>query len=616
MCGIVGYTGSQQAVPILLNGLAKLEYRGYDSAGLAVFAGGTKLVTLKKAGKIHNLVAATKRQPWRLQVTTGIGHTRWATHGQPTDSNAHPHTDCRGEIALVHNGIIENHAVLRKELLKQGHRFRSDTDSEVLAHLLEQGLHRGTWPQAVRWALSRIEGTYSIVAVWQKEPRMMIGARSGGGALVVGLGEGEQFLASDVPALLSHTRRVLYLDDDEMAVVTPEGAEITGVKDGRIHKKKESRIEWSSDQAEKGGYPHFMQKEIFEQPRALEDTFTGRLDPANGKVFLDFKKVDESFLRRCRRITLLACGTSYYAAQVGKFLFEETLRIPTEVDYASEYRYRDPVIGRDHLAVVITQSGETVDTLVALREARAKGAKVVTLCNVMGSSATREADDVLLTRAGPEIGVASTKAFTTQLAALELLSLEWARQKRTLSPARLKERALALARIPALASQALKESGKIAHLARRFAHYEHFLYLGRGINYPIALEGALKLKEISYIHAEGYPGGEMKHGPIALIDPRMPVVVVALKSSSVYEKILNNMEEVKARKGKLIAVVERGDIHAAKRADAVMEIPEVAEELSPLLSILPLQVFAYEVAKQRKREIDQPRNLAKSVTVE
>ncbi len=616
MCGIVGYTGEKPAVPILLDGLLKLEYRGYDSAGLAVTVPWSGLVTLKKAGKIHHLVAASRSVPWRGTVTTGIGHTRWATHGLPTDANAHPHTDCTGDIALAHNGIIENHAALRRLLSVRGHRFRSQTDSEVLAHLIEEGLKGRTWSRAVRWALSRIEGTYSIVALWKGEPRTLIGARSGGGALVVGMGEGEQFLASDVPALLKHTRRVLYLEDGEMAVVNPAGVAVLGVDDGKPRVRKPSRIEWSASQAEKGGHPHFMLKEILEQPRALEDTFTGRLDPDNGRVFLDLKAATPAFMRRCRRITLLACGTSYYAAQVGKFLFEKYLRIPTEVDYASEYRYRDPVKGRGHLAVVITQSGETVDTLVALREARRMGAKVLSICNVMGSSATREADDVLLTRAGPEIGVASTKAFTTQLAALWLLTLEWARERGDMPPSVLRRKALALAKIPAQAVQVLREAGRIRAIARRYAHHQNFLFLGRGINYPIALEGALKLKEISYLHAEGYPGGEMKHGPIALIDRRMPVVAIALEGSRVYEKMLSNMEEVRARQGRLVALACRGDSHVGRKAEAVMEVPKVEEDLSPILSIMPLQLLAYEIARIRGREIDQPRNLAKSVTVE
>jgi glucosamine--fructose-6-phosphate aminotransferase (isomerizing) len=616
MCGIVGYTGEKPAVPILLDGLMRLEYRGYDSAGLAVTVPGRGLATLKKAGKLPRLAAAARRVPWRRSVTTGIGHTRWATHGLPTDANAHPHTDCSGHVALAHNGIIENHAALRADLARRGHRFRSQTDSEVLAHLLEEGLKRRAWPAAVRWALSRIEGTYSIVALWDGDPRTLIGARSGGGALVVGLGRGGQFLASDVPALLGHTRQVLYLADGEMAVVNPGGATVTAVADGRSLPKRPARIEWSAEQAEKGGHPHFMLKEILEQPRALEDTFTGRLDPANGRVFLDLKRATPAFMRRCRRITLLACGTSFYAAQVGKFLFEKYLRIPTEVDYASEYRYRDPVRGGGHLAVVITQSGETVDTLVALREARRMGARVLSICNVMGSSATREADDVLLTRAGPEIGVASTKAFTTQLAALWLLTLQWARDRGDLPLPVLRRKALSLARIPAQAALVLREAGRIAAVARRLARHRDFLFLGRGINYPIALEGALKLKEISYVHAEGYPGGEMKHGPIALIDQRMPVVAIALRGSKVYEKMLNNMEEVRARRGRLIAVAERRDPLVARKAASVFWVPPVDEDLSPILSIIPLQVFAYEVAKNLGREIDQPRNLAKSVTVE
>ncbi|HVM32137.1 MAG TPA: glutamine--fructose-6-phosphate transaminase (isomerizing) [bacterium] len=616
MCGIAGYTGPKPAIPILLNGLAKLEYRGYDSAGLAVLSPKGRLTILKKAGKIGHLVAAVKKAGLDPSIHFGIGHTRWATHGHPTDQNAHPHTDCGGRIAVVHNGIIENYQKLKTGLLAKGHRFKSQTDSEVLAHLIEEGLQKRPWVEAVRWALSKITGTYSVVALSEAEPGTLIGARSGGGSLVVGLGRGENFIASDVPALLSHTQEVYYLDDDEMAVITPAGSRVRDIGTGRPREKKPAKIGWTAEQAEKGGYPHFMLKEIMEQPRSLEDTLTGRLDPRTGEVYLEGAFVKAPWTKRFKKITLLACGTSYYAALVGKFLLEEHLRVPVEVDYASEFRYRRPVIGRDHLAIVITQSGETVDSLVALREAKARGAKVVALCNVMGSSATREADAVLLTRAGPEIGVASTKAFTTQLEALWLLTLHLARVRKSLPPKTLREKGLALACVPTLATAALKQRKAVEKIAKRFAAHYNFLYLGRGVNYPIALEGALKLKEISYIHAEGYPGGEMKHGPIALIDSRLPVVAIALKSSAVYEKMLNNMEEVKARSGKLIALVEKGDRTAAGKADAVLEIPASPEGLSPILSVLPLQLLAYEIAKIKGREIDQPRNLAKSVTVE
>jgi glucosamine--fructose-6-phosphate aminotransferase (isomerizing) len=616
MCGIVGYTGSQPAAPLLLNGLIKLEYRGYDSAGLALLKPGHHLKIIKKAGKIHNLVAAVRQAKIAADITAGIGHTRWATHGQPTDSNAHPHTDCGGQIAVVHNGIIENYQKLKKQLQAKGHVFKSQTDSGVLAHRIEDRLKNHPWKEAVRGALNQIEGTYSVVAVYEGEPRTLIGARSGGGALVVGLGKNENFLASDVPALLAHTRRVCYLDDNEMAVVTPGGVQVVDVANGKVIPKEVSEIQWSSEQAEKGGYPHFMLKEIMEQPRALEDTFTSRLDPRTGEVFLEGKFWSSPFIRKFKKITLLAMGTSFYAAMVGKFLLEKYLHIPVEVDNASEFRYRDPIIGKDSLAIVISQSGETVDSLVALREAKAKGAKIAAICNVMGSSVTREADGVLLTRAGPEIGVASTKAFTTQLGALWLLTLHLARLRKTLPPSELKKKARELSRLPLMVSSVLKQRKAIEKLAKVYSKHFNFLYIGRGIQYPIALEGALKLKEISYIHAEGYPGGEMKHGPIALIDPKMPVVAIALRSSGVYEKILNNMEEVKARVGKLIALVEKGDKVAGRKADHVLEIPTVSEDLSPLLSVIPLQLLAYEIAKLKRREIDQPRNLAKSVTVE
>ncbi len=616
MCGIVGYTGPKPAAPILLNGLAKLEYRGYDSAGLALVTPQTRLKIVKKAGKIGNLFAAVKAAKLPSALTAGIGHTRWATHGHPTDQNAHPHTDCTQRVAVVHNGIIENYQLLKKQLQSRGHRFKSQTDSEVLAHLIEEELHHKPWVEAVRFALKKIKGPYSVVAVNEAEPDCLIGARYGGGSLVVGLGKGENFLASDVPALLAHTRKVIYLDDNEMAVVTSNEVKILGVGDGEGVEKRPSDIEWSSEQAEKGGYPHFMLKEIMEQPRALVDTFTSRLNPGTGEVALEGKFWESPFLKKFKKITILAMGTSYYAGLVGKFLLEKYLRVPVEVDNASEFRYRNPVLGPDSLVVVITQSGETVDTLVALREAKAKGAKVVTICNVMGSSATREADCVLLTRAGPEIGVASTKAFTTQLGALWLVTLYLAKVRKTLSPKTLLQLSEKLSQVPRLMGVVLKQRKAIEKIARIYSTYFNFLYIGRGIEYPIALEGALKLKEISYIHAEGYPGGEMKHGPIALIDPKMPVVAIALKSSGSYEKILNNMEEVKARSGRLIALVEKGDKEASRKADHVIEIPSLGEDFAPLISVLPLQLLAYEIAKNKHREIDQPRNLAKSVTVE
>jgi glucosamine--fructose-6-phosphate aminotransferase (isomerizing) len=616
MCGIVGYTGFKPAAPILLNGLAKLEYRGYDSAGLALLTLQDHLEIIKKAGKIGNLVIAVRKAHVPSSITAGIGHTRWATHGHPTDTNAHPHTDCTGQIGVVHNGIIENYQILKKQLQAKGHRFKSQTDSEVLAHLIEDGLKKRSWNQAVRWALTQIKGTYSVVAVYEGEKETLIGARSGGGGLVVGLGEKENFLASDVPALLAHTKRVFYLEDNEMVEITPSGTKVINILNGKPVTKKVSQIQWNAEQAEKTGYPHFMLKEIMEQPRALEDTFTSRLDPRTGEVFLEGAFWSSPALRRFKKVTILAMGTSYFAGLVGKFIFEKYLRVPVEVDNASEFRYRNPVIGKDSLVIVITQSGETVDTLVALREAKAKGAKVVTICNVMGSSATREADGVLLTRAGPEIGVASTKAFTTQLGALWLMVLFLARVRKSMPLSELKKKAKELSRVPAMAALVLKQSAAYEKVAKKYASYFNFLYIGRGIQYPIALEGALKLKEISYIHAEGYPGGEMKHGPIALIDAKMPVVAIALKSSSVYEKILNNVEEVKARSGKLIALIEKGDKTLKKRADDVLEIPEISEDFSPILSILPLQLMAYYIAKVKGREIDQPRNLAKSVTVE
>ena len=615
MCGIIGYTGPKPALPLLLDGLSKLEYRGYDSSGVALLTSSQRLLSFKKAGKIRNLASALQRSSPLPEAHLGIGHTRWATHGAPTDANAHPHLDCRSRIAVVHNGIIENHQKLRKELAAKRHKFKSETDSEVLVHLIEEGLKKRAWKEAVRWALKRVTGTYSVVVLFKEEPGSLIAARSGGGGLAVGLGDGETFIASDAPALLAHTRKVFYLEENEMALVSPARRETWGISDGKAREKRPTRLPWTAGQAEKGSYSHFMVKEILEQPRALKDTLAGRLDPETGEVGLeDFAHPEE--MKKFKRAVLLGCGTSYYAALVGKFLLEEHLRVPVEVDYASEFRYRKPVVAKGNLAVVLSQSGETVDTLVALREARARGAKVVAITNVVGSSVDREADAVLPTRAGPEIGVASTKAFLTQLACLWLLALHLARVRGSLAPRELKRRGLELAGLPALASAALKQRQAVASVARKFFRYKHFLYLGRGIQYPIALEGALKLKEISYIHAEGYPGGEMKHGPIALIDPKMPVVAIALKSSGVYEKVLNHFEEVKARGGKLIAVVEKGDRRAAKRADAVLEVPRVREGFSPLLTAIPLQLLAYEIARLNGREIDQPRNLAKSVTVE
>ncbi len=475
MCGIVGYAGSRQAVPILLAGLRKLEYRGYDSAGVAILTANGRLKLAKKAGKIANLDAEVKRRPWG-DSSCGVGHTRWATHGAPTDDNAHPHLDCPGDLALVHNGIVENHAALRHKLIAQGHRFRSQTDTEVLAHLIEEEAKRRPWSEAVRAALAKVEGTYSIVCLSRREPGTLIGARCGGGALVVGLGEHENFLASDVPALLTHTKSVFYLEDREMVVLTAGGVKAMGIEDNRVHVKRPLPIQWSADQAEKGGYPHFMLKEIFEQPRALLDTLLGRLDAATGRVRLASEEtLTEAQALKVRRVLLLACGTSYYAAQVGKFLLEEHLRVPVEVDYADEFRYRKPVVGPGDLAVVISQSGETVDTLVAMREARQRGARVGAICNVVGSSVAREADFCLITRAGPEIGVASTKAFTTQLAALWLFTLDWAAKRKAHPVGVLRSLGKELSRIPSLSAQCLKMNRNLKTIARRYASHYNFL---------------------------------------------------------------------------------------------------------------------------------------------
>ncbi len=616
MCGIVGYTGFKPAAPILLQGLARLEYRGYDSAGLALLRSGQPILTIKKAGKIHCLVSAVQEARISPVFTSGLGHTRWATHGLPVDKNAHPHSDCRNQLAVVHNGIIENYRALKRRLRSQGHVFKSDTDSEVLAHLLEQGLRRKGWVGAVRWALAQVQGTYSVVMGYGGEPEKLIGAKSGGGALVVGLGRGENFLASDIPALLSHTRRFFYLQDGELAVVSPSSTRVLRLSNGRSVTKRPLEVDWSVQQAEKEGYAHFMLKEILEQPRALKRTLAGRLDPKTGEVKLEGPFWSSAFLRRFRNITLLGMGTSAYAGMIGRDLLEKYLRVPAQLENASEFRYRKPPIGKDSLVIVLSQSGETVDTLVALREAKAQGATIIAICNAMGSSATREADGVLLTHAGPEIGVASTKAFTAQLGALWFLTLYLARLRRTIPPGLLLQKGRALGHVPRLMQKVLRQRHHVARLARKYAVFHNFLFLGRGIQYPIALEAALKLKEISYIHAEGYPAGEMKHGPIALIDRRMPVVAMALRSSTAHEKMLNNLMEVRARSGRLIALVEKGDREARRLAEDTLELPPVEEDLGPFVSILPLQLFAYEVARRKGCEIDQPRHLAKSVTVE
>jgi len=600
MCGIVGYVGTRDAVPVIIEGLRRLEYRGYDSAGVAVVDEG-RLNRRRSVGKLKNLEESLRAEP--LKGSFGIGHTRWATHGRPSEENAHPHADCKGELVVVHNGIIENYLALKSRLAAAGHRFVTQTDTEVVAHLVESHIGGGSLEDAVRKALKEMEGIYALVLVHTREPQKLVAARRGP-PLVVGLGEGEHFLASDIPALLSYTRDFLFLDDGDVVVVTPKSLRITDA-DGREVTRAPQRIAWDPVQAEKGGYRHFMLKEIHEQPRAVRDTLLGRIGLEEGEVHLEELGQATGELKRSKRVLLLACGTSWHAALVGKYLLEQV--------------YRTPIVGPETLAVAISQSGETADTLAAFREAKRLGALPIAICNVQGSMLTREAEGTLLTHAGPEIGVASTKAFTSQLVALALLALHLGRLRGTLSPERCRELLQSLAKVPHLMENALQASGRIDEMSKFFAHAHDFLFLGRGINYPIALEGALKLKEISYIHAEGYPAGEMKHGPIALIDENMPVVALCPPGRT-YEKMLSNVQEVKARGGKVLAITMQGDSEVPKileqPADMIVDVPAVDEVWSPLLTVLPLQLLAYHTAVRAGRDVDQPRNLAKSVTVE
>jgi glucosamine--fructose-6-phosphate aminotransferase (isomerizing) len=613
MCGIVGYVGGQNAVPVILDGLRRLEYRGYDSAGIAVVKDGA-VVRRRSAGKLQNLAASLAQDP--LAGDWGLGHTRWATHGRPTEENAHPHQDCSGRIVVVHNGIIENHLELKARLAKEGHRFVTQTDTEVVAHLVES-LYEGSLEEAVRKALGRIQGVYALVLMHRDEPQRLVAARMGP-PLVIGLGHGERFVASDIPALLAHTRDFVFLEDGDVATVCADEVRLTNLGGDPVVRPSQ-RIAWDPVQAEKGGYRHFMLKEIHEQPRAMRDTLLGRISLEEGEVHLEELGRAADALREARRVVLLACGTSWHAALVGKFLIEQIAGIPAEVDYGSEFRYRTPLVGPGTVAVAISQSGETADTLAAFREAKTKGALGLAICNVQGSMLTREAAGSLLTHAGPEIGVASTKAFTGQLVALALLALHLGRLRGTLAPEACREHLAHLTRVPHLMEQALEQEPAVEELARTLSHARDFLYLGRGVNYPIALEGALKLKEISYLHAEGYPAGEMKHGPIALVDEDLPVVAVC-PQGHVYEKMLSNVQEVKARGGRVIAVASAGDDALGSLldgpGDTVLEIPRGPETWSPFLTVIPLQLVAYHVAVRAGRDVDQPRNLAKSVTVE
>ena len=609
MCGIIGYIGAKKVVPILMDGLKRLEYRGYDSAGIAVVEDG-ELRVRRSAGKLSGLEESLRADP--LDGIFGIGHTRWATHGRPTEENAHPHRDCTGQIVLVHNGIIENYLELKERLKSQGHRFVTVTDTEVIAHLIES-CYDGDLEAAVRRALPQLRGIYALVVLSTREDRKLVGARMGP-PLVVGLGEGEYFVASDVPAILAHTRDVFFLGDGEVVVLERGGVRLLD-HDGRELSPRIQRVTWDPIQVEKGGYKHFMLKEIFEQPRAVRDTLAGRFSLDEGQVFLEEIGISPEDLRAVRKINLVACGTSWHACLVGKFLIEKMARIPVEVDFGSEFRYRDPLIGDGCLTVVVTQSGETADTLAALREAKRRGARTLAICNVMGSMVTREADGTLYTHAGPEIGVASTKAFTAQLVALDLLALYLAQVRGAMAPAGAQAHLQELTRIPSHIEKVLIHDAAVEELAKRFFGATDFLFLGRGVNYPVALEGALKLKEISYIHAEGYPAGEMKHGPIALIDKDMPVVALA-PDHAAYEKMVGNIEEVKARDGILIALASDGNRDLAAKADHVLFVPRTDESLTPILLIVPLQLLAYHIALRRGCDVDQPRNLAKSVTVE
>ncbi len=608
MCGIIGYVGSRPAQEIILDGLKRLEYRGYDSSGIAVLDG-QELRIQRAVGKL-SVLEASIGEP--LSGRVGVGHTRWATHGSPTEENAHPH-EADG-VVVVHNGIIENYLSLKELLLARGCRFRSETDTEVICHLIRLALSEGMgFEEAVRESLRKLKGSYGLVVIWRLEPERIVAARKES-PLVIGLGDGENFVASDIPAILHHTRKMIFLEDGEMAVLDRNEARVQ-LLDGTRVEKSVQQISWSPVMAEKGGYRHFMLKEIFEQPRAIVDSFRGRVFPERGKVDFGKQPFSQEVLAGLDRVVMVACGTSYHAGLVGRFMIESLARIPVEVELASEFRFRDPIVDQETLVVAISQSGETADTLAALKAAGARGARTLAVCNVVGSSLVRASQAVVYTQAGPEIGVASTKAFTTQLVVLYLLALELAVAKARLEPEAVKVLLEDLIRLPGLAEKVLESDERIQEVARRFMNATDFLYLGRGINYPVALEGALKLKEISYVHAEGYPAGEMKHGPIALIDEFLPVVVL-LSRDKTYEKMLGNIEEVRARKGMVIAVTSMPTRELENRVSEVIQVPESNEYLTPVLLTIPLQLLAYHMAVLKGTDVDQPRNLAKSVTVE
>ena len=614
MCGIIGYLGSQPVVPVLLDGLRRMEYRGYDSAGVAL-VGPDGISLRRSAGKLANLESTIKTDP--VDGVYGVGHTRWATHGRPTEENAHPHRDCTGRIVVVHNGIIENYLDLKHQLQAEGHEFKTETDTEIVAHLVEREMKNDGLENAVRRALLVMRGMFALVLVSADDPDKIVAVRNGP-PIVVGLGQDEFFVASDIPAILSHTRDVVFLGDEEMAVITRSGVQFTDYS-GREVSKATTRVMWDPIAAEKGGHKHFMLKEIFEQPTAIRDTILGRVSLDQGQIFLEELNIADDTLRDIDKVTLLACGTSWHAALVGKYLIEALAQVPVEVDYGSEYRYRNPIVGERELTIIITQSGETADTLAALGEARKKGARSIAICNVVGSKATRDADGTILTHAGPEIGVASTKAFTSQLVALQLLALHMAQVRGTLAADAIRIHIQELMQLPLVIEAAIKAAAPIEKIAERFYNRTDFLFLGRGINYPIALEGALKLKEISYIHAEGYPAGEMKHGPIALIDEHMPVVAIA-PDDHVFEKMVGNVQEAKARGASVIAITTAGDPRMEAvldpARDVTLAMPRTTALLTPIVMTIPLQLLAYHIAVKRGCDVDQPRNLAKSVTVE
>ena len=620
MCGIVGYVGKKQVVPLIIDGLRKLEYRGYDSAAIAVVDKDHQLQVRRAKGKLRNLEEALRLQT--LDGTYGVGHTRWATHGRPTEENAHPHRDCTGRLVVVHNGIIENYLQLKDELRKKDHRFVTETDTEIIAHLIEEHLKTGAnFEDAVRKSVTELRGIFALSMLSADEPDTIISARQGP-PVVIGIGDGEYFVASDIPAILEHTRDVFFLGDGEIAVMTKDSVRVTDFAGNQVEPAMQ-RITWDPIEAEKGGFKHFMLKEIYEQPRAVRETVEGRISLDTGRVFLDeMKNITEADFKRFASIKIAACGTSWHAGLAGQYMIEQLARISVDVDYASEFRYRDPVLDENTLLLVISQSGETADTIAALREVKERGGKVLSICNVQGSMITREADGTILTHAGPEIGVASTKAFTAQMIALYLFGLYLGQLRGTLSAEQSLAHSQQLAELPVKMEHVLNQSDAIEALSSKFFRVTDFLYLGRGINFPVALEGALKLKEISYIHAEGYPAGEMKHGPNALIDERLPVMFINTReagnraSELRYEKTHSNIVEVEAREGIVISVLTEGDSMSSVVSDHVIEIPASSDLLSPILSIIPLQLLAYHIAVRRGCDVDQPRNLAKSVTVE